>query len=238
MATFKEFMKMYQIRKDDKITKPTHTRIGDSKLKIYGGSYHIPRDKMSEFYKLYYDRVFVENILEYYTEKQYGYCMAIDLDFRYDSNVVERIHTKNHIQDIVVLYLDKIKEFYIIESNVSFPIMVFEKDHVNQLEDKTFTKDGIHIIVGLQVDFETQQLIRNEVLKEISDILDIPKINKWDSVFDESVTKGSTNWQLIGSRKPKNERYKLTYLYENEIDPEDNEIMSKLTFEKSKETQS
>ena len=40
--------------------KYTHTRIGSTKLNIYGGSYKIPRtDKsMATFWRLYYKKVF------------------------------------------------------------------------------------------------------------------------------------------------------------------------------------
>ena len=126
MATFREFMKTYQIQKDDKITKPTHTRIGDTKSKIYGGSYNITKDKMSEFYKLYYERVFVENIMEYYTEKQYGYCIAVDIDLRYCYETKNRFHTKEHIENLIILYLDAIKKNYIIEPNILIFVKIFQ----------------------------------------------------------------------------------------------------------------
>ena len=48
----------------------THTRIGNKELNIYGGSYCIPPDNLKEFYKLYYEHVFVKKRKEYLTEKQ------------------------------------------------------------------------------------------------------------------------------------------------------------------------
>ena len=44
-----------------------------------------------------------------------------------------------------------------------FDIFVFEKETVNILDDKT--KDGIHILFSVNTDPTTQQMIRNEVLK-------------------------------------------------------------------------
>jgi len=152
-------MKMYKIKKGDNTTRPNHTRIGDQRSNIYGGSYHIPTDKLSEFYKLYYDHVFVKNNKEYYTEKQYGNCIAVDIDLRHcyedRKGANFRRYNKKHIEALIVLYLDTIKEFYIIEPNVSIPIMVFEKENINVLEDKSMVKDGIHLIIGLQSDFQT-----------------------------------------------------------------------------------
>jgi hypothetical protein len=132
--------------------------------------------------------------------------------------------------------LDAIKKFYIIEPNISIPIMIFEKENVHIPEEKYYAKDGIHLIIGLQSDFQTQLLIREEILKNIPDIWDFPKLNTWEAVFDEGITKGIANWQLIGSRKPNHEEYRLTYMFENTIDPDDNEFMTNPIFEKSEET--
>ena len=48
----------------------THTRIPNEKKGIYAGKYHIPRRELDEFYKLYYNQVFMLNTEEYLTEKQ------------------------------------------------------------------------------------------------------------------------------------------------------------------------
>ena len=51
------YMLMQQvIKKEDKDKKViTHTRIGDAKLNIYGGSYSIPDEEYKTFTKLYYN---------------------------------------------------------------------------------------------------------------------------------------------------------------------------------------
>ena len=38
-----------------------------------------------------------------------------------------------------------------------------------------------------------------------------------EEVLDETITKGTTNWQLYGSRKPGNDPYLLTYHYDVRI---------------------
>ena len=70
----------------------THTRIGDSSLGVSGGTYFIPENKYTEFYKLYVNKVFINKKQEYLTEKQPEIGpLLIDLDFRYsvDSSLIQ-----------------------------------------------------------------------------------------------------------------------------------------------------
>ena len=58
------------------------------------------------------------------------------------------------------------------------------------------------------------EVIRPKTIKEIQNIWDdIPIVNSWEDVFDESVMNGRNNWQMIGSQKPGNKKYSLTYYY-------------------------
>jgi P4 family phage/plasmid primase-like protien len=206
----------------------THTRIGDTKLNIYAGSYSIPDEDLPTFYGLYYDHVFVKKKKEYLTEKQMesGGCMAVDFDFRYDFGVDDRKHSKEHIQDMILIYLEELKQCFVFEENKPFDVFIFEKPHVNRLEDKTLTKDGIHMIIGIQVDSILQTMIRDKMIIKLPEAwADLPLTNTWDSVLDEGISKGKTNWQLIGSRKPGNESYELTQHFEITYDSLDGEFM-------------
>ena len=79
---------------------------------------------------------------------------------------------------------------------------------------ENFTKDGIHIIFCLKVCRELQMIIRNNIISEITNIWgDLPITNTWEDVFDLSITRGTTNWQLYGSKKPNNETYLLKQHY-------------------------
>ena len=201
----------------------THTRIPDKDMNIYAGSYIIPKEELPLFYSLYYDSIFVKKRKEYLTEKQLevGGPMAVDFDFRYNYDVSSRQHTREHISDMVCEYAEVLKECYLIEPNRSFNIFIFEKPNVNRLADGSLTKDGIHMIIGMQVDHTMQILIRNKMIEKLKDIWELPLINTWDSVLDEGISKGKTNWQLFGSRKPGNEAYELTHHYIMKIDPTD-----------------
>ena len=192
----------------------THTRIGDMDEKIYGGSYSIPAADIEEFNDLYYDHVFIKKKKEYLTEKQLskGGPLLIDIDLRYDESVQTRQHTDNHILDLLQIYLDELKELLILEP-VAFPIYIFEKPDVNKDTNNNITKDGIHIIFGIKLDHNVQEVLRKRIIAEAGDIWDdLPLLNAWESILDEGISVGYTNWQLLGSRKPK---YKVYVLHKN-----------------------
>ena len=206
---------------------PTHTRIPNKELNIYGGSYVIPKEELNTFYSLYYDHIFVKKKKEYLTEKQLENDgpMAVDFDFRYCYDVEKRIHTTDHVQDMVILYLEELKNYLLFSENKPFNVFIFEKPNVNRLEDKTLTKDGIHMIIGLKIDHTMQLMIREKIIEKLPEMwADLPLTNTWESVLDEGISKGTTNWQLFGSRKPGNEAYELTQHYVISYDKTDGEF--------------
>lgn len=238
---YKQFMAAHIANKENKLPI-TNTRIGrksdDSSQTIYGGSYNIPDDEYSTFLKLYSSYVFESGQKEYLTEKQNETSgpIAIDIDFRYKYDVSERIHTSEHIDDLVFLYLDKLKKMF-KPTDIPFYIYVMEKDTVNRVKDEenpaeSLTKDGIHIIITIASDRTQRLILRDQIIEDIGKVWsDLPIINKdkWEGVFDMGVCAGYTNWQLYGSNKPDSKPYKLTYIYKNLYDPADQEfIISKI----------
>jgi len=213
--------------KNQKGLVPTHTRIPDTTLNIYGGSFVIPKEELPVFHSLYYDSIFVKKRKEYLTEKQteHGSAMAVDFDFRYNYDVESRQHTKEHVQDMILLYLEELKEYFMFEESKPFDIFIFEKPNVNRLSDGSLTKDGIHMIIGCQVDYTMQMMIREKMLEKLPETWDLPLINTWESVLDDGISKGVTNWQLFGSRKPGNEAYELTQHFAISYDSSDGEFM-------------
>ena len=206
----------------------SHTRIPDRSLSI-GGAFMIPKSELSEFYKRYYQHVFVNKKQEYLTEKQQesdGPCL-VDFDFRYASEIEDRQHQKKHIVEMVSMYMDiinKLHDFGALDNVVNagnagnadndaeIPFYIFEKPAVNMQAD--VTKDGIHMIIGMKMARAVQMLIREEALHELPEIWgDLPLTNAWDQVYDEGIVKGHTNWQLYGSRKPNHKAYELKYVF-------------------------
>ena len=206
----------------------THNRIPDKELNVFGGSYIIPREDLPQFYKLYGEHVFEKKKMEYLTERQLetNCPILLDFDFRYNYDVDTRQHTKEHVQDLInTVYLELLKEFFVFTNKCSFPIYVMEKSDVNRLADKSLTKDGIHIIIGIQMEHTLQTMLRDKVIEKIPEIWDLPLINTWDSVLDVGITKGSVGWQLYGSRKPGFQAYELTQYYIITFDEADGEFM-------------
>jgi len=208
MLKFSDYMTMHKANEGEEIT---HTRIGDKTKKIAGGSYHIPDADYANTMELYHQAVFVEGRLEYMTEKQRSPIkrVNIDIDLRYDKKITKRQHTPSHIIDMVMLHADKILEIAAIPDNTTIDVFVMHKPDVNIVENKT--KDGIHVILDMQMHCSLHLLLRQEVLKCLKNIWDdLPITNSWDDVYDEGVTKGNANWQMYGSRKPGNQAYIVT----------------------------
>lgn len=210
---FDEYLKTFQY--NTKISSDiTHTRIGSKELNVYGGAYHVSDDKRNEFYQKYYEHVFVKHRQEYLTEKQLiaDGPILVDLDLHYDASVDSRLHTKNHITDLVMLYAESISKLVKVENNATIDVFVLEKPNVNVLDIKT--KDGIHLIICVSMHKALQVILREMVKEEIKTMWEeLPIINTWDGVLDEGVTCGHSNWQMYGSRKPGHKAYELTIHY-------------------------
>jgi P4 family phage/plasmid primase-like protien len=225
MSSLSEFLFKHNAAKMDKSNNAsTHTRIGSPDLNIHGGSFRIEPEELQLFHRLYYDHIFVKNNNEYLTEKQLENAgpILVDFDFRYDYSVTERQHNEGHIIDMVQLYLEELKNIVVITDQSEINIYVFEKPNVNRVADKNITKDGIHMIIGVHLEHTLQLMLRQRIIEKIGSIWELPLTNSWESVLDEGISKGTTNWQLYGSRKPDNEAYKMTnhyhYLYNNDED--------------------
>jgi len=215
-------------------TKPgeehNYTKIPNPKFNITGGSYSVPLNELPEFYSLYKKHVFIEGKQAYLTEKQLeNGPLVIDIDFRYSVEVEERQHTIDHITKFILLMLDCINKIK-INNGKELSCYVFERDNVNCQEK--ITKDGIHLMVDLQMDVISKIILRKMILKEINDIWsDIKTTNSWDEVIDEGVIKMHSNWQMFGSRKPGHEDYKLKYIFACNYSTEWNLTESKVTKE-------
>lgn len=231
--SFAEFLRKHYIKKPDDNQEQnlpqlpsTNTRIKDAKLGISGGSYHIPDDEYEKFLNLYVRDILSKNGSEYLTEAQLDEgAIVVDLDFKYDMKIKDRQHTKEHILDLVICYLDIIKEIYQLDDTTKLPVFVLEKPKINTLPEKKIVKDGIHMIIGINADRTVQRMIREKAMKKVAEMWeDLPLDNKWDDVFDEGITLGYTNWQLFGSKKPNHDAYQLTYIYDAKFDASDEEI--------------
>lgn len=212
----------------DKKDESTHTRMKDMELGIYPGSYSVSASELEIFWRLYYDFVFVKKRKEYLTEKQSNDGtgpIVVDFDFRYDYAIDKRQHTKQDVVTMVLNYLEELKKFFMFRADTPFDIFIFEKPNVNRVADKTMTKDGIHMLIGIQMDHILQTMLRENMLSKISEMWDLPFTNDAEGILDVGISKGKTNWMLYGSRKPGCEAYEMTYHYHVEYDESDGEFM-------------
>jgi P4 family phage/plasmid primase-like protien len=225
------------IEKADNSMGPfTHTRMSPEKdLGLFCNKYNITDEKYDDFMKAYYQHVIVEKNPEFLTEKQLPDTdtlsgpLVLDLDFKYKGDVKERKHTQDDINTLVDAYLSEIQSFFEFEMGDTFKVYVMEKPNVNYVADKKHTKDGIHIIFGLQVNRDIQTLIRNKmVIRMESELpgLTSQLLNNWNDILDKGITSGSTNWMVYGSRKAYHESYRVTMFMTYIYDSEDNQFGS------------
>jgi P4 family phage/plasmid primase-like protien len=242
-----EFLKNHIVTvKGDPIT---HTRIGATGTSgecPMGGKYFISADDKPEFYRHYYNAVFKNHQKEYLTEVQLHRfqdgdepCgpLLIDMDFRYNScDLSERNITIDLITDILGLYTECLNELFAFKEDDTYPIYVMMKKNINRIDE--LTKDGIHIIFGIQMDHILQQELRRMIMPKLEELLDLNGdnpyhfINKINDILDEGISKGHTNWQMYGSKKPNHEPYELIKYYLVSIHEEDDEIVHQLQAKK------
>ena len=119
MATLGNFLQNHKIKKGEPYT---HTRIGDKSSDIYGAAYFISVSETKEFHRLYVNEILKKNGKEYLTEaqdKENGGPILVDLDFRYSTEITERQHSEEHINDIIELYVEKIHHLFDLDKNGS-----------------------------------------------------------------------------------------------------------------------
>ena len=214
-----DFINKYRVT--EKNSPHTHTRIPGTggNRNLSGGKFNIPRDELDRFYELYYNHVFVNKNEEHLTEVQLKDERApilIDLDLRYDIDITKRPdeHDDELRFSIIEIYMNKLNTMIDFQTNVTIPVYIFEKPKVNIDADNSRTKDGVHIIIGVQLEHKYQIELRKLVLDEIKtgnypEVHKLPITNSWETVLDETISRGTTNWQLYGSNKPNNQRYNL-----------------------------
>ena len=189
----------------------THTSIGAPM-----GKYDIKLSNLEEFYKLYHTTVF-ENKIPIYLTEGIKDCdltpIKIDVDLRYYNKNCVRTYTDGDIDEICMLYMNKIEEyleelddeervFYILEK----PDAIFDVDkkgNKKTKKDMFRIKDGFHIMAPHIITNDYLQLkFRDFVYKNCSDLLDRHNFdNSYADVFDRAVIDRN-NWQMYGSTKP------------------------------------
>lgn len=220
---YTDFMIKHKITDENK-----HESRPCTNTSMVGGSYHIPDHEYNEFLRLYSQDILMKNLPEHLTEKQLddNGPIAIDIDMRYPYEIKDKQHTKEHIEDFFYCILEELKKIFQFDETKKFKIFMMEKPNVHIDEKRKVTKDGIHIIIGIQTDRITQRILRDRLIKKTAVMWDdLPLQNKnFEDIFDEGITVGYTNWTLYGSRKKECDTYRLTKIYDIGFDESDNEF--------------
>ena len=217
---YQDFIGAHSMSKED-TREITNTRIN-------GGKFHIPDEEYEDFLRMYYNDIVKPGYNEHLTEKQRDTCgpIVIDLDFRYDYSIKTRQHNTEIIHTLVLAYLDELSKMFQFNSEQEIMVYIQEKPNVNCIQDKQVTKDGVHILFGIQADRIQQSILRDNIIKVAPDILNsLPLTNTMEDVFDKGISEGYVNWQLFGSCKPDHGVYGLTHVYKFEYDPDDGEFI-------------
>jgi P4 family phage/plasmid primase-like protien len=216
--TNKSFYSFLEKRRiDEEGAEFTHTCYGPP-----FGKYFIDDGLEYEKFLILYKRVLETGVMQhgglYVTEKQKKVGpLFVDYDFRFEDK--RRQYSQKNIEDIARVYMDLIQKYLDIKDNDELKAYVTEKQKPTFEEKQNNYKDGFHIVFPLPIDVTIRFLIHEEAKEQIknSDILvDVPYINDFDEVVDESVVMRN-GWLMYGSKKYQKSYYVLTKVYDHNM---------------------
>lgn len=191
------------------------------------GKYMLKYSDMSDFWKFYSDRLWVdnENFKSGLSEKPNEYMPIladIDLAFEYKEGHIydKHFYTQNQLINTVKIYIDVLK--YCIQDYNPDHFVCFVLEKSKPYVSGVRVKNGFHLHFPFlfMAHHEQDVQIIPRVMKQMED-LDIFKdigINNSGQVIDKSCTK--KHWLMYGSRKDsKLEAYKLTKILDINCQP-------------------
>ena len=238
VSDFHDFINNYKVvKKLGEKNIITHTS-------ITGGSYNIPENKRSDFFRLY-KKAIKSGAKLHLTEQHISQSpIIIDIDIKYKilkdtSN--KRLYTDNHTTKIIEIYNKYIIEFLNINNDDQLNAYVMEKERPTLITgegDYEIYKDGMHIIYpNLCTNPKIQHILRASILSKLSEnniFLDINPINTLDDIFDKAVIE-KAGWLLYGSCKPNYKPYVVTNVYNKDlqiIEFDDDDLIQELSIQR------
>lgn len=214
ISPFYNFIDQFRIDKNDE--RPiTHTCWG----KVMG-KFHIPDSAIKEFHKLYSMEITGGKNLGMIEQHNNVGPIVVDFDFKFDTDVVDRKFNTQHIDKIVKIYMEEIEKSFIINDKIN-TLMAFVFHRNKPYQFKGNTKDGIHIMFPFIVsEPEIQLVIRENVMKkcvELKILDDIGMKNQISDIIDRSVIDRN-GWFMFGSTKPYCSYYRLTHVYDGNME--------------------
>ena len=195
--------------------KPTHQSWGT----IIRGKFILNKEDIKKFMEIYTEAILNDvNDLSILEMQQDYSPIIVDIDLKlpienYESNT--RLYTNKMIKNIIKKYLIAIDEYINIVDDIK--ICIFEKELPSETED--ICKDGFHIYFPeIITSSNIRHLIRHKVVKMYNeeDNLFEQFIESPDKIIDKAVVS-SNGWLLYGSKKPGGQTYKLTRIYDKNL---------------------
>jgi hypothetical protein len=126
------------------------------------------------------------------------------------------LYTEKLIKKVCKYYIKSINQ-YLNVSDEELNINVFEKDTATEKKDNKF-KDGFHLVFpNIITNTKTRTNIYNNVLKLCVKYNIFEDFENKEKALDERVIF-INSWFLYGSRKQDGQTYKLTKVYNNNLD--------------------
>ena len=185
-------------------------------ISLLNGKYNIPDNKIDLFYEI------LSETNEYYlVEKHLANTsnLIIDLDFKRHEN--KRQITDDDIYKIISIINNILDSIFI---NHDKTVYILQRD--NLYKKNGIYKDGIHIIYPEIVGkYNILYLIRKILLDQLK-WLETYSITLIDEIIDESVIK-SNGLVMYGGKKPGLNEYKITRIYDDEMNIIENKYSKK-----------
>ncbi len=220
---FKKFIHQYRCEKG---MNYTHTSIGNPRISLA-----VPEDMMCKFYDAY-RRAMVKGTPLHLTEKPMDPSpMRADLDFRFIMPTIDasqpssslspgphlaRQYKPDDVKRIVRTYFEVLAT-YVDAPPEAWVAYILEKTSPTEYRGKL--KDGIHIIwPHLVVSHKLQHLVRKKMLDMANIVFANMRLcNPFEDIIDQAIID-KNNWQMYGSRKPDSEAYRVTYVFQYNLE--------------------
>ena len=206
---------------DEMKEKPSHLSYG-----LFQGKFFLDKNKNKDFLTLYADTIEKGitdlSILE--TQKEFS-PIIVDIDLEIPSEdyseedklANKRLYDDDMMLSIAEKYIDSINKYMKVPNPESSKFCILEKERPT-IKDSVI-KDGFHIMFpDICTYVKVRHLIRYNVVKLcVEDETFEGFSNIPDKIIDKSVV--STNgWFLYGSCKPSGQTYKLSYIYDHNME--------------------
>ncbi len=213
MNEFEEYLDQYRTTS---VTLFTHALInfsGNPYSRFSNKTYNIPFSDREKFYELLCQYILNNEKLICITEKPtLNSPLRLDIDLIYrDKDGINSL--KTDIKMIIDVY-NKIINYYFIVEPINLLAYVLEKEKPS-ISNSNKINDGIHIIYpNLVLSRKYQKMINKLANRQLNSLDDI--------MIDHNII--NTTWMLYGCCKPNNYPYKLTHVYDSNLDDIINQV--------------